>query len=254
VGKTTLLITDVTRMSGEQVCVAALDEAGHSIRPLPEVGGKVFNHLRSDLRLPDGTVIRSRGVLSAAIKPLSRLRRPHLEDVAYQRAGASITGILPHEEFLTRLERCCDRGVREVYGRNLEGEPRAYTLPDRGSRSLGTVRAVVPAFVSLAEREGRLKPRLTFRTTAEDMTWDFPIVDLAFCGYVEARRSSNALAVIEMELNRKWCECAAIYLRVGLTRPYKPPGADWPEERCFVQVIAIHTQPDYLAGRCWADF
>jgi hypothetical protein len=173
--------------------------------------------------------------------------------MGYQRASATITRVLGQDEFMQRLERCCDRGVRRVFGRNLQGEPKAYALPDRGDRSLGTARALVPAFVSLAaERDGRLKPRLTFRTAADDATWDFPIVDLAFCGYVESRRSTSSLPAIEMDLNRTLCECAAIYARLGLARPFQ--GGEWSEERCYVQVIGLHTLPDYLGGRCWADF
>jgi len=248
-GRATILITDVTRMSGDQVCVAGLDQAGRSVRPVLETRR---SHTRADLRLPDGTVVRPRGLLTAPVRVLSRLRRPHLEDLAYQRAGATVARAIAHDEFLKRLDRCCDRTARQVFGNNLQGEPKAYALPDKGDRSLGTVRALVPVFFDFEERDARLKPRITFRTAGDDVTWDFPVVDLAFLGLVECRRKTSALSVIEMAIFRSLCECSAIYVRLGLARPFK--GADWPEERCYVQAISIHTEPDYLGGRCWADF
>ncbi len=168
-GRARFLITDVTRMSGDQVCVAGLDPSGRSVRPVLD---SRRNHARADLRLQDGTVVRPRGLLTALVKPLSRLRPPHLEDVAYQRASATVGRAISHAQFLQRLEKCCDRGVRYVFGKNLQGEPKAYLLPDRGERSLATVRALAPLFISLEERDGRLKPRVTFRTAGEDVTWE----------------------------------------------------------------------------------
>jgi len=43
-----------------------------------------------------------------------------------------------------------------------------------------------------------------------------------------------------------------IYLRLGLARPFKKSAAD--EPRCYLQVTGVHTFPDYLQGKTFADF
>jgi len=241
-------------MSGEQVCVAALDEAGHSIRPLPEVGGKGLNHLRSDLRLPDGVLIRPKVLVTAKWRRLTRLHPPHVEDVGYEKASISVLGALCQEEFLDRLKKSCDSSVGKIYGKEIEGGPKAYVSAGIGSRSLGTVRPIAPPTVSIFADKGEVQPRLRFETEGDATPWDFRIVDLALLGYARSRHDNEPLSRIESGLNRALKQCQAIYLRLGLARPFKPEDADWPKKRCYVMLIGIHTQPDYLQGRCWADF
>jgi hypothetical protein len=59
-----------------------------------------------------------------------------------------------------------------------------------------------------------------------------------------ARQPADIAATLTQQLKK----CSG-YLRVGLSRGWKKfPG------RCFLQVTAIHTFPDYLHGRTFADF
>jgi hypothetical protein len=39
---------------------------------------------------------------------------------------------------------------------------------------------------------------------------------------------------------------------LGLTRPFQKSDAD--QKWCYIQVTGIYTFPDYLEGKCFADF
>ncbi|HLI51784.1 MAG TPA: hypothetical protein VKU87_08305, partial [Thermomicrobiaceae bacterium] len=59
------------------------------------------------------------------------------------------------------------------------------------------------------------------------------------------RRDIAALRVRE-RINRS----REIYLRLGLSLPFQPRGA---EARCYLVITGVHTFPTYLDGR-WADY
>jgi hypothetical protein len=244
-----LLITDVTRMREDHVCVAALDERGRSVRPLPGVN---VNHRRSDLRTPGGEVVRPRALVEGSFVAPGGLRPPHLEDLVYQKAGLRIPAVLSQQEFTARLKSSCLRGVADLYGSGLRGAPRAYLAGGTGHCSLGTVSPARPPRLRLAAYQGKLRVRLEFETERDDSPWDFPVADLAAFGHIESQLGKLALPKLESTINAGLARSRSVYLRLGLARPFQ--AGLYSESRCYVQVIGIHTDPDYLAGRCWADF
>jgi hypothetical protein len=44
-----------------------------------------------------------------------------------------------------------------------------------------------------------------------------------------------------------------VYLRIGLARHWHPDH-EQPKNRCYLQITGVYTFPDYLGGRCFADF
>jgi len=47
----------------------------------------------------------------------------------------------------------------------------------------------------------------------------------------------------------KVLQATRVYLRIGLARHWKR----FPD-RCFLQITGVYSFPDYLGGRCHADF
>ena len=69
-----ILITDLTAMGGDRVCIAGVDNAGQTVRPV------LWNGVRYSHLLRDGkALIRPRAVLRMRLAP-KRAAAPHMED------------------------------------------------------------------------------------------------------------------------------------------------------------------------------
>jgi hypothetical protein len=73
-----------------------------------------------------------------------------------------------------------------------------------------------------------------------DLTWHY------YCDSLRARGETPAAIADKLTGELKMRNT---YLRIGLSRGWKK----YPE-RCFLQLNAIHTFPDYLEGKIFADF
>jgi hypothetical protein len=244
------MISDVTRMRGDGVCVAALDAQGRSVRPIPAAG---VNHRRAQLRLADGAVVKPGLIVEGDFAPSSLQAPPHLEDIVYTRSGLQAVGQAERGEFLQRLKQSCSPGLSELYGAEVHEAPKGYLLEGVGRRSLGTVRPSLLVAFTLQERDGTLRPRLRFATREDSGFWDLPIVDLGIWGWVNEVAEKRSLASAQAAVDSILMRGGETYLRIGLTRGFTTPEWEGPK-RCFLQVIGIHTQQDYLGGRGWADF
>jgi len=247
-GRMRLLITDVTRMKGDGVCVASLDEQGRSVRPIPAAG---TNHRRAQLLLPDGEVVKPGALVEADFTPSPLQVAPHLEDMVY-RPPLRMLGLADRAEFTQRVKASCALTLRSLYDAEVHDAPKAHLLEGTGARSLGTVRPSLLLSFGLEERKGTLRPRLRFATREDDGFWDLPIVDLALWGWINQVAATRSLASAQAAIDAILMRGGETYLRIGLARGFSNP--DWGEKRCYLQVIGIHTAYDYLGGRCWADF
>jgi hypothetical protein len=94
---------------------------------------------------------------------------------------------------------------------------------------------------------GKWEYRLSFLDQS-GTAYELPVTDLAFRYYLDRLRQGEKFTPHEAtklvaSLNKR-----QTYLRIGLARHWeKHP------EQSFVQVTGIHTIPDYLDGRCFAD-
>lgn len=76
------------------------------------------------------------------------------------------------------------------------------------------------------------------------------VVDMAFRDYARFLRIKEEIPPDEItrRLTTRLRE-REVFLRIGLARYWK----EFPDER-HLQITGIHTFPDYLDGRCFADF
>ena len=102
------------------------------------------------------------------------------------------------------------------------------------------------------ERYGRTQFRLDFEDTQGKRYNGYPVNDLAFRTFLQSKiemlndhlKAANSVFEALHSADR-------LYLRIGLARPRKM--GNYPIA-CWTQVTGVHTFPDYLEGKTFADF
>lgn len=221
-----LLITDVTRMDGDKVCIAAL-----------EVGKAV----RLNTPQPRESWIESMGgltpgdQLSAVWRPTKRYTPPHTEDGTWGQASAEKTGRLGDDEFAALLQERAYPSVTAAFGtpayQSARGNPSFQ--PNKGSRSLATLRV----------------KRVVLRPVGNGVRADFvdcegamykmvPVVDLAI--RVHQQRCPDCMGDrLAENLAAEFAGGDAL-LRIGLGRAYRPDNQHF---GCYLQVNHVFFTP-----------
>jgi hypothetical protein len=201
------MITDVTRMSGEKVCLAAL-AVDKSIRLHEPAPRERWLHTIGGLAPGD--------VVKLDWRPAQRYRRPHAEDGDWSPSTLAKLATLSNDDLLKRLQALALRSVIDAFGRAwiFSGRGNPAFKPDRGSRSLATVPM---RSVRMYQHGDGLRADFV----DEKAEWKMvPLEDLALRGQRAVKRF----------------ECDEAILRVGLGRPFeangKPPA-------CYLQVNHI---------------
>ena len=218
-----VVLSHLTRMKGDRVCVAATDASGRSLRPVLRAQ-PTWND--SDLApagpIELGTVFSMSEELCGA--------PPHSEDVLVRREDLLPHGRMPYEGFLARLAT----GVSELtgcFGASHEIAPRTARLvvaPGAGQRSLGVIRT---SAMDVYRRGDRLRAVVDHPTLGDvEMT----VADLRLTPWTQRRDDMWALT----ETLRKH----GALLTVGLTRPYGEPA--W----CWSQINGIFVEDPDLTG------
>ena len=230
-----LVITDLTRMRGDRVCIFGVDDDGNGIRPdIPPTG------IREDYLLDKRgrCIIRPFAVIEFdLIRPLPK--PPHTEDweiSAHHRPR--LIRNLSEEESRILLEKILDKSVRSIFDAGIHNNQ--YINEGEGNRSMGTVRAkqVLSVRYSLKE-DDKYDYRIRFSDDTEEI-YDLPITDLAFREYCDSRRvQGEATDVTSARLKRTLSQ-SCVFIRVGLTRPFARM-----YNRCYLQVSGIHAFPGY---------
>ncbi len=251
--ETPLIITDVTRMSGSRVCVAGITEDGRTIRPtLPFPGIQedwLYTNKQCVIR-PFSEVVL--GLLCHQSNP-----PPHTEDWVIDPAIKKFTRILDNQEKKDLLNNIAFPKVSDIFEAEIHTDIGNYIREGEGVRSLGTIKAQSIAFVSCEEKTDELKTdeqknmiNILFKD-ASNQEYSLAVTDLTFRYYVnylheiEGLRHGSIGLKVQRLLNQR-----ETYLRIGLTRP------TWKKypHRCFLQINGVYSFPDYLDGRCFADF
>jgi len=236
--KTLFLVTDVTHMRGDKVCILGVNEKFEAIRPeLPPPG--IYQHR---LLLPTG-VIRPRAVLEIYFKPPHKIHPPHVEDMDWDiHQDARLLRIADNEKWKNALEKTSFSTVEDIFETKIKNKAIA---PHQG----GTIRIKTIEFFKygVVERQDGTKHdyRISFRDASHAYYYDLSITDLNFRYYfhnlLRAMSPEKASWRIREQLQETEC-----YLRIGLTREYN--GNLW------LQVNGVYTFPDYTKGMCFMDY
>ncbi len=246
-----ILITDVTRMRGNRVCIAGVDRQAKTVRPDLGPGGVREQHLYNE----QGVVIRPRAVVSIDLVPVSDPVLPHTEDCLWiAPEQTTLLRLADDKAWRLALSRTAYDTVAAIFGAPLHDHKRV--APGTGIRSLGTIRpaAIDRVFLGADQYKGDERGyRLSFHDSSGQAFWRLSITDLSLRYYVDHQHTQKGIALPKIAAHlQRWFQNAETWLRLGLTRPWQP--ADEDRAWCFLQVTGIYTFPDYLHGACFADF
>jgi hypothetical protein len=239
---TQVIITDLTRMQYGNVCIAGYTPDRCCIRPLFAKGGIS----EAWLFQPGGVAIRPFAVIDFQIEqhiPDPPHSEDHIIDPVYR-----VVRQFTSDERHALLADIADPAVDAIFGAELHEESRWYIMAGQGHRSLGTVRATIEE-VFYQQHPDRWEYSLAF-TDVTGARFRLGVVDLALRASFDCLRDRYGVA--PEEVARRFLAAiqnAEVFLRIGLSRGWaKHP------DRCYLQITGIHTCPDYLRGKCFADF
>lgn len=247
--ETKLIVTDVTQMGGSRICIGAISENWETIRPvLPYPGID-----DSFLYFEDQKVIR----------PFSRITLelfnhtedpPHTEDWGFDPEIRDYRGELPEEHRINFFERILDPSVESIFGTKIHEEKNRFFIKyGTGVRSLGTIKVKELDEINIINSFGIYWYSISFRDNSGKQ-YCMNITELSFRYYVKhlIRQGYNYFPKISEMIEEKLVNCD-IYLRIGLGRRWHPDNSQ-PKNRCYLFITGLYSFPDYLEGKCFADF
>jgi hypothetical protein len=242
--KKPIVITEVTRMQEGRVCIAGYDQQGNCLRPVLPPPGIHESSLYSGTHL---ITFPSAKVEFEFTQPTPQ--PPHTEDIRYNPASIRFIERQPEERWHKMLQATVSPSVSAIFEQPILTDPGHYIMDGQGAHSLGTIR---PAHIIQVIHELSLENKWQYRLRFEDGTgaaYRLTITDLAWRYYCDRQRAQGETPAHVAASLLHVLQTSEAYLRVGLARGWdKFPG------RCYIQLTGIHTFPDYLAGKTFADF
>lgn len=243
----TLVITDLTQMpNANEVCIVGIDEHSHTICPvLPN--GVLKRHLYQGSKL----VIRPRAKVEFKFNQVP-IQPPHKEDLGFEPNSIVFEGLCTDVEWEKVLRDSSFDTVEHIYGGHLRGH--RWVEPGANTRSIGTLSQAKDIAVQLPKWDDNLRYRLSFKDKTGFLYEDIPISDLAFreLSYFEVVKRKRSPLSVSDELARLLSGVDCLYLRLGLACPWTNPNTGI--QGCWMQITGIHSLPDYLGGKSFADF
>ncbi|HHX28847.1 MAG TPA: hypothetical protein GX716_07575 [Firmicutes bacterium] len=245
-----VVITDVTRMRYGNVCIAGY--TGYpsrliSVRPVSATGSIPEKWLRYESK--------------ATIRPFSKVKLdflgkpdltpPHTEDhVIDLSSKPSESTLLSTGARLKLLERLDDGYVKDIFGVRIIHYNGWYLKSGQGIRSLGTIEVadIEDVYYGPDFNGYRTDYRMTFSDGRA--SYRLAVTDLSFRYYADwlsALGYSNEM--VSGRLKSFLSGASRVFLRIGLSRGWRKR-----PDRCYLQITGVYSFPDYLAGKCFADF
>lgn len=238
-------ITDLTRMRDDKVCVAGYLPDLTCVRP---VLGR--DNLREWWLYVDETVVVQPFAVVEFEAQRSAGQPPHTEDREIDPHYRVRRGLLDTEQRANLLARLDDGSVEAIFGAPIHHDQGWYIDAGAGSRSLGTISASHIDAISYTCRHGSTwECHLTF-TDSQNQQYHLAVTDLAFRYCLDDLRTRKGMPPQEIVyVVTRVLQQRRVFLRIGLTR-----GWDRHPDRHYLQITGIYSFPDYLKGRCFADF
>ena len=241
--KKRLVITDLTYMWDDEICIGGVDRAGNCIRPITREGVR-RSHIFSDGELK----AYPRALVEFDLTPVSVAMPPHIEDWYFEPPETQHITDCTDAQWEDILRRDCFGSVDEIFDGHLTGDRRV--APGTDTRSLGTLCNPQATGVWVDENYGRRQFRLDFNDGSKSYK-GYPVNDLAFRTLLEnkinalgdSRKAADAVMEAVQAADR-------LYLRIGLARPRRM--GSYPTA-CWTQITGVYTFPDYLDGRTYWD-
>jgi hypothetical protein len=240
--KTSLIITDLTRMYHQNVCIAGYTQSHQCIRPVSTGGG-----------IPETTLFHDH---RAIIYPFVEIElelikakgeKPHSEDYTYNPWSMHFVGEVQDREQV--LQWSLFNSVEAIFEQEIHSDLGHYVLACQGPRSLGSIKPSKVLEVKYGPgSEGNWDYRLGF-IDQTGTSYRLKIVDLTWQYYCNSLRDETSAPREIAARMTKDIQNRRMILRIGLSRGW----SKYPE-RCYLQITGIYTFPDYLEGRNFSHF
>lgn len=241
----TIVITDVTQMpSGNEVCVVGIDAHRNNIRPVCEKGFRKSYLFDRE----DNVIIRHGAKVQFDFHEVD-IQPPHIEDMGFEPASIRYKDLCTDTEWEDALQASSFNTVEDIYEGFLK--ERGWVMAGADTRSIATLSNANITDIELTPRS--IKPRIRFVDSNGDV-FNRPSSDLTLWDrcYSLVKGQGRPIEEVREELLSSLQTAERIYLRLGLARPWEREEGEG--ERCWLQVTGVYTFPDYLEGKCFADF
>ncbi len=191
-----MIVTDITRMDGDRVCVGGYLDDGTAVRP---VAGHVGPNERWLRLARDGRVAPFVVLELQVNRAPKRLTAPHTEDRMIPLKGHRVLSILSDEDQQALLNRTVSPSVRSMFGAEIHSDPAGqwgrYVRAGEGTRSLGTIQVDCVQAVQYRHYpdRGRWDYRLRFRDRSHE-EFQLAVADLESRGRLDALRDRGLSA------------------------------------------------------------
>lgn len=231
-----LIITDVTRMKENRVCIFGIseDENKEGIR----LNGFTTEDYANENNIKPFNVIEFNLTKDNNAKP------PHTEDWNLNLIYTpTFVRTLSDKEQRKFLEEISYKSVKDVFG--VEIHDNKYLNEREGCRSIGTIKVEnIISFEYYPNQHGTVGKKYDFRVTFCDQIgqiYDLPVVDLAFIKYCDNLENvGSEINTIVFNINETFKK-SLVFLRIGVARPFISM-----YNRCYLQVSGIYTFPNYI--------
>lgn len=237
-------------MQEPKIRVAGYLATGECIRPVPPK----INLTEAWLFRRRPRILKPFAVIELELlRPAADRIPPHTEDWEVELGYAYRGELCPTDRF-ELLHTITSSHVRSVFGTELQrgDDGRGLWIQQgTGLRPLGTihVRRVIEVLFRLRP-DGKRDYRLHVEDEAGE-AFRLPVTDLAWRMFLDSLlvRQRMTAGKAAHHLERRLREASDVVLRLGLARHWSQH-----PDRCYLQVNGVHAFPDYLDGRCFADF
>ena len=239
--KLSIIITDITRMKGNRICVAGYLPDKTCVRPVTACGLN-YDFLKEKGEL----IIQPFAIVEFDLQESATLNKPHSEDHVMQSQHRAKCGMLTSSQQDVFLSNTDYIYVENIFGAAICHGPGFYIKDGEGERSLGTIGSPNLKEIYPDSNSGY---RISFNDKC-GKDYDLKVTDLSFWKYLDFLiyklevRPLDAFKMLKDDLQK-----AKLYLRIGLAR------GDWDKYpgRCYLQITGIYSFPDYLSGLTLAD-
>ncbi len=232
-----MIVTDITRMEGDRVCVGGYLEDGTPVRPVAGRKGPDERWLRS---ARDAAVVPFSVVELQVNRAPKRLSAPHTEDRTIPLNEHRVLRTLSDEERIALLERTLSPSLRAIFGAEIHtdanGQWGRYVRTGEGTRSLGTIRADFVQAVGYRHypERHRWDYRLRFGDASGE-EFQLAVVDLDFRRRLDDMRDGGLPPDAAASATLTALQRQTVYLRIGLAR-----GWERHPDRCYVQITGVY--------------
>lgn len=232
-----LIITDVSRMEGDKICIFGIDADYNPIRPTIPI------ELIHEYRLFDKE--RKHVVKPFAMIEFDMIRHypnpPHIEDYIINPCSKPVfIRDLGGDEAEDFLKSILYDDVKSIFGTRIFNNK--YIPEHCGTRSIGTVEVKRLKRIKVSvDNKGNPHPRIVFLDSSGE-EYDLPITDCAFRKYYQNHLKENINLAIINSFIESIFQKGVLYVRVGLSRAWSKNSKN---KIHYLLLTGIYSFPDY---------